>query len=101
MAKKSMIVKNIRRKQIVERYRSRRMELKKIIKSPKTSEDDKREARLKLEKMPRDSNKIRVRNRCVVTGRPRAYYRKFGLSRIKLRELSMTGDLPGVIKSSW
>ena len=101
MAKKSMIVKNIRRKQIVERYRSRRMELKKIIKSPNTSEQDKSDARLKLEKMPRDSNKIRVRNRCVVTGRPRAYYRKFGLGRIKVREAAMRGDIPGLVKASW
>ena len=101
MAKKSMIVKNIRRKQIVERYRSRRMELKKIIKSPNTSEVDKMDARLRLEKMPRDSNKIRVRNRCVVTGRPRAYYRKFGLSRITFREMALRGEIPGVTKASW
>ncbi len=101
MAKKSMIVKNIRRKQIVERYRSKRMELKKVIKSPKTSEEDKRDARLKLEKMPRDSSKIRIRNRCVVTGRPRAYYRKFGLSRITFREMALKGEIPGVTKASW
>ena len=101
MAKKSMIVKNIKRKQIVERYRDRRFELKKIMKDSKSSMEDKISARMKLEKMPRDANPNRVRNRCVVTGRPRSYYRKFGLSRIKLRELSMTGDVPGVVKSSW
>ena len=101
MAKKSMIVKNIRRKQIVARYSEKRMELKKIIKSPKTSEEDKQVARVKLEKMPRDSNKIRVRNRCVVTGRPRAYYRKFGLSRITFREMALRGEIPGVTKASW
>ena len=101
MAKKSMIVKNIRRRQIVERYRSKRMELKKIIKSPKTSEEDKQVAKVKLEKMPRDSSKIRIRNRCVVTGRPRSYYRKFGLSRITFREMALKGEIPGVTKASW
>jgi small subunit ribosomal protein S14 len=101
MAKKSSIVKNIRRKQIVARYSEKRMELKKIIKSLKTSEEDKQIARVKLEKMPRDSNRIRVRNRCVVTGRPRAYYRKFGLSRITFREMALKGEIPGVTKASW
>ena len=101
MAKKSMIVKNIRRKQIVERYRTRRMELKKILKSSKISEEEKQVARIKLEKMPRDSNKIRIRNRCVVTGRPRSYYRKFGLSRITFREMALKGEIPGGTKASW
>ena len=101
MAKKSMIVKNIRRKQIVERYKTRRIELKKILKNPKTSEEEKQITRIKLEKMPRDSNPVRIRNRCVVTGRPRAYYRKFGLSRITFRELASQGMIPGVSKASW
>jgi len=101
MAKKSMIVKNIRRKQIVERYRERRIELKKIMKSASSSEADKQIARTKLEKMPRDSNPIRVRNRCVVTGRPRSYYRKFGLSRITFREMALRGEIPGITKASW
>ena len=101
MAKKSMIVKNIRRKQIVERYRTKRMELKKILKSLKTSEEEKRVARIKLERMPRDSNPIRIRNRCVVTGRPRSYYRKFGLSRITFREMALKGQIPGITKASW
>ena len=101
MAKKSMIVKNIRRKQIVERYRERRIELKKIIKSQSSSESDRQIARAKLEKMPRDSNPIRIRNRCVVTGRPRSYYRKFGLSRITFREMALKGEIPGVTKASW
>ena len=101
MAKKSMIVKNIRRKQIVERYKTRRDELKGILKSSKSSDLDKYEARLKLEKMPRDSNPIRIRNRCVVTGRPRSYYRKFGLSRITFREMALKGQIPGITKSSW
>jgi len=101
MAKKSMIVKNIRRRQIVERYREKRIELKKILKSPSVSEDEKQVARIKLEKMPRDSNPIRIRNRCVVTGRPRSYYRKFGLSRITFREMALKGEIPGVTKASW
>jgi len=101
MAKKSMIVKNIRRQQIVERYKERRIELKKILKNPSVSEDEKKIARIKLEKMPRDSNPIRVRNRCVVTGRPRAYYRKFGLSRITFREMALKGEIPGITKASW
>ena len=101
MAKKSMIVKNIRRRQIVERYRERRIELKKIIKSTSSSEIDKQIARTKLEKMPRDSNPIRIRNRCVVTGRPRSYYRKFGLSRITFREMALKGEIPGITKASW
>ena len=101
MAKKSMIVKNIRRKQVVERYRERRIELKKVLKSSSASEDEKQIARLKLEKMPRDSNPIRIRNRCVVTGRPRSYYRKFGLSRITFREMALKGEIPGITKASW
>ena len=96
-----MIVKNIRRKQIVERYRDRRIELKKILKSSSASENEKQVARLKLEKMPRDSNPIRIRNRCVVTGRPRSYYRKFGLSRITFREMALKGEIPGITKASW
>ncbi|MAV64142.1 MAG: 30S ribosomal protein S14 [Candidatus Marinimicrobia bacterium] len=101
MAKKSMIVKNIKRKQIVERYRDRRFELKKIMKDSKSSMEDKISARMKLEKMPRDANPNRVRNRCVVTGRPRSYYRRFGLSRITFREMALKGQIPGVTKASW
>ena len=101
MAKKSKIVKNIQRQEIVQRYHSQRKELKAIIKNPNTSFEEKRIATIKLEKMPRDANPIRLRNRCSLTGRPRGFYRKFGLSRIKIRELSMAGMLPGVVKSSW
>ena len=101
MAKKSMVVKNIRRRKISDRYREQRMELKKILKSPTSTNDEKKIARIKLEKMPRDANPNRIRNRCVVTGRPRAYYRKFGLSRITFRELASKGLIPGVTKASW
>ena len=101
MAKTSKIVKNNQRKRTIGVYSDRRQELLKIIKDPNTSYDEKREAQKKIAKMPRDASPTRHRNRCEVTGRPRGNYRKFGLSRIKLRELSMSGDLPGVVKSSW
>ena len=101
MAKKSMIVKNIKRKQVVDRYKKRRLELKKVIKDVNTPIDEKITARNKLEKMPRDINPNRIRNRCVVTGRPRSYYRKFGLSRITFREMALKGQIPGVTKASW
>ena len=101
MAKKSMIVKNLRRKEISERYRNKRIELKKILKSSDSSMEEKMTARVKLQKIPRDANPNRVRNRCVVTGRPRAYYRKFGLSRITFREMALKGEIPGVTKASW
>ena len=101
MAKKSMIVKNLRRKEISERYRNKRIELKKILKSSDSSMEEKMMARVKLQKIPRDANPNRVRNRCVVTGRPRAYYRKFGLSRITFREMALKGEIPGVTKASW
>ena len=101
MAKKSKIVKNIQRQELVERYFKRRMKLKKIISDASTSMDEKIEARIKLEKMPRDSNPNRVRNRCNVTGRPRAYYRRFGLSRITFREMALKGLIPGIKKASW
>ena len=101
MAKKSMIVKNLRRRQISERYKSKRLELKKILKDPNASQKEKAVARIKIEKMPRDSNPNRIRNRCVVTGRPRGVYRKFGLSRITFREMALKGEIPGITKASW
>ena len=101
MAKKSMIVKNLRRRQISERYKLKRLELKKALKDPSVSQEEKSMARIKLEKMPRDATPNRIRNRCVVTGRPRAYYRKFGLSRITFREMALKGEIPGITKASW
>ena len=100
MAKKSMVVKNIRRRKISARYRDRRLELKAILKSSSATNEEKSVARIKLEKLPRDANPNRIRNRCVVTGRPRAY-RKFGLSRITFREMALKGEIPGVTKASW
>ena len=101
MARKSSIVKNIKRKNIVDRYKKKRLELKKIMKDVNSSIEEKISARIKLEKMPRDVNPNRVRNRCVVTGRARSYYRKFGLSRITFREMALNGQIPGVTKASW
>ncbi len=101
MAKKSSVAKNLRRQKIVEQYASKRKELKRIIKSPKSSFDEKKLAFMQLEKMPRDANPIRVRNRCNLTGRARGYYRKFGLSRISLREMANNGKIPGITKASW
>ena len=101
MAKKSKVVKNIQRQKLVDRFASKRAELLAIVKSPKTSFVEKRLAYQKLEKMPRDANPIRLRNRCNLTGRPRGVYRRFGLSRISLREMVNNGLIPGVSKASW
>ncbi len=101
MAKKSMIAKNLNRRRIVARYAEKRKELKAVIKNPKSSLDEKKLALMALEKMPRDANPIRIRNRCNLTGRPRGYYRKFGLSRISLREMANNGKVPGITKASW
>ena len=101
MAKKSKVVKNIQRQQMVERYSDRRLKLKSIIKDPNSSYVEKRLAYKKIEKMPRDANPIRLRNRCNLTGRPRGVYRRFGLSRISLREMANNGLIPGIRKASW
>ena len=101
MAKKSMILKNKRRQKTVAKYAKKRAELKEVIRSPKSTDDEVSEAFRKLAAMPRDASATRVRNRCELTGRPRAYLRKFGLSRITMRELALSGELPGVTKSSW
>ncbi len=101
MAKTSKIVKNNKRKELVARYAERRAVLIKIIKDPEASYADKREAYAKIAKMPRDASATRYRNRCNVSGRPRAYFRKFGLSRIAMRNMAHRGELPGVRKASW
>ncbi len=101
MAKKSAIEKNKRRMRLVEKYASKRAELKAIIKDRSRDPEERFEAMLKLAKLPRNSSPVRVRNRCMLTGRPRGYYRRFGLSRIALRELASEGKLPGVVKASW
>lgn len=101
MAKKSKIAKNRQRREMVKRYAERRAELNQIIRSSISTDDAKEEARLRLARLPRDSSPVRIRNRCALTGRPRAYYRKFGLCRLVLREKALEGQLPGVTKSSW
>lgn len=101
MAKKSMIAKNEQRKEIVARYAERRAELKKIIKNPNTSDEDRMEAQWELNRQPRNASPVRVRNRDAADGRPRGYLRKFGLSRVRVREMAHRGELPGVRKSSW
>jgi len=101
MAKKSKIVKNERRKVLVERYAARRAELLAVIKDPETSYEAKREAYRRIARLPRDSSPTRYRNRCGVSGRARGYFRKFGMSRIALRDLAPRGELPGVRKASW
>ncbi|MFJ5227718.1 30S ribosomal protein S14 [Streptomyces sp. NPDC088400] len=101
MAKKSKIVRNERRKEIVERYAARRAELKEILRRPGTPDEQRIAARRELRNQPRDASATRVRNRDSVDGRPRGHLRKFGLSRVRLREQAHAGFLPGVRKSSW
>ena len=101
MAKVSKVVKNEKRKKMVARFAEKRKSLKKIINNPESTPEDVDEAQIKLQKLPRDASPIRVRNRCSQTGRPRGYLRKFGISRVALRELALQGQIPGVVKSSW
>jgi|TARA_B110000116_G_C16431086_1_gene400562 small subunit ribosomal protein S14 len=101
MAKQSSIQKNLNRKKTVSKYSVRRKNLKKMIMQKDLAMEERFKIQIKLNELPRDSSIIRVRNRCELTGRTRGVYRKFGLSRIKLRELTMSGSLPGMVKSSW
>jgi small subunit ribosomal protein S14 len=101
MAKKSKIAKNEQRIKCAAKYRELRIELKKTIKSPKTSPEDRIAAVRKLRSLPLDANPNRIMNRCSVTGRPHAVYRKFGISRITLREMASQGKIPGMTKASW
>ncbi|OHV11526.1 30S ribosomal protein S14 [Kushneria phosphatilytica] len=101
MAKKSMVQRELKRDELIKKYAARRAELKAIIHDVNTTEEDRFEAQLQLQKLPRDSSPVRRRNRCRITGRPHGYYNKFGLARNKLREAAMRGDVPGLTKSSW
>lgn len=101
MAKKSAIQRNLKRVRLVEKYQKKRTELKEKLLDPDLSDEEFFKAQKQLSKLPRNSSPVRVRNRCSVTGRPRAYIRKFGLSRITFRELANEGKIPGVTKSSW
>ena len=101
MAKQSSIQKNNKRKLMVKKFKNIRLNLKKKINDRNISMEERFKIQAKISELPRDGSKVRVRNRCELTGRTRGVYRKFGLSRIKIRELSMAGLLPGVVKSSW
>ncbi|MBV5264061.1 30S ribosomal protein S14 [Pinisolibacter aquiterrae] len=101
MAKKSSIEKNNRRRHMTSRDLKKRTELKTVIMNRESSPEERMQAVLKLAEMPRNGAKVRIRNRCEVTGRPRAYYRKLKMSRVALRELGNMGMIPGLVKSSW
>ena len=101
MAKTSAIQKNLKRIKLVKKYAKKRAELKKIIKNKKLELSERFAAQLKLNKLPKNSAKIRVRNRCEVSGRPHGVYRKLKISRIALRDLGLAGLIPGMTKSSW
>ena len=101
MAKKSAIERNRKRSRLAKKYEGQRRRLKEIADNRDLPMEERFQARLKLAKLPRNSAKVRVQNRCEVTGRPRGVYRKFKMSRIALRELASTGHVPGMVKSSW
>ena len=101
MAKKSMIAREVKRQKLVEKYAAKRAALKEIINDESKPMEDRFRASLKLAKLPRNSSATRLHNRCQLTGRPHAYYRKLKVSRIALRELGSTGQIPGMVKSSW
>jgi small subunit ribosomal protein S14 len=101
MAKQSMKARDVKRTKLVAKFAAKRAELKATINDVNTSDEDRWAAVLKLQELPRDSSPSRKRNRCNVTGRPHGFLRKFGLSRIKLREAAMRGEVPGLKKASW
>lgn len=101
MAKKSMIQRELKRQKMVRKYAAKRAQLKEIIRSPGSSDEERIAAQSKLNSLPRDSSPTRARTRCSVTGRPNGVYRKFGLGRNKLREAAMKGEIPGLTKASW
>lgn len=101
MAKVSMKQRELKRIKLANRYAAKRKELKKRVKDPNLSDEEREAAQVALQKLPRNSSPVRVQNRCRLTGRPHGYYRKFGLGRNKLREATMRGDVPGLRKASW
>ena len=101
MAKLAVINRNEKRKKLVAKFAKRRAALEAIVDDSRASDEDRFAARLKLQQLPRNANPTRVRSRCALTGRPRGYFRKFGLGRNKLREYAMRGEVPGVVKASW
>ena len=101
MAKLALINRNEKRRGTVKKHSAKRAELLAIANNPKLAQEERYEARLKLQKLPRNASPVRLRNRCALTGRPRGVYKKFGLGRSKLRDIAMRGEIPGVIKASW
>lgn len=101
MAKLAVINRNIKRQKMIRKYAEKRLALNKVINDFALDEEERLNARIKLQKLPRDSSSVRFRNRCQLTGRPRGIYSKFGLGRNKLREIAMSGKIPGIIKASW
>ncbi|MBA3902802.1 MAG: 30S ribosomal protein S14 [Rhodocyclaceae bacterium] len=101
MAKRALINREAKRAKMVAKFAAKRAGLNVQINNAKLSEEERMEARLKLQQLPRDASPVRQRNRCELTGRPRGYFRKFGLCRLKLREAAMRGEVPGIIKASW
>ncbi len=101
MAKKSMVQREVKRAKLAARYAAKRARLKEIIRAPGSSDEERREALVQIQKLPRDASPSRQRNRCAISGRPHGYYRKFGLARNMLRDATMRGDIPGLRKASW
>ncbi len=101
MSKLALKLRDQNRRKTVKKFAAKRVELMALINDQKLSPEDRYEARLKLQKLPRNASPVRLRNRCALTGRPRGVYSKFGLGRSKLRETAMRGEIPGVIKASW
>lgn len=101
MAKRALINRDEKRREMVEKYAAKRAELQAVINGVERSDEERYEARLKLQSLPRNSSPVRLRNRCKLTGRPRGVYRKFGLGRSKLRDFVMRGEVPGMTKASW
>lgn len=101
MAKKSMLYREVKRAAIVKKYAEKRAKYKRIIRDPKSTDEERYDAQRRLQGLPRDASPSRLRNRCAISGRPHGYYRRFGLARNKLREATMRGEIPGLSKASW
>ncbi len=101
MTRKALVQRELKRVKTVERFAQKRAALKKIINNSDATYEEKNEARMKLQKLPRNASPSRLRNRCAISGRPKGFYRKFGLGRNKLREEAMKGNIPGLHKASW
>jgi len=101
MAKLSTVLREQKRRKLVAKFKSKRAELLATINNARASDEERVAARAKLQQLPRNASPVRLRNRCALTGRPRGYFRKFGLGRNKLREIAMRGEVPGLVKASW